>query len=127
MAHEINNPLTYVLVNLEHVAHPGLRSRLAAGGRLAPEDMEAHLAALGQALEGATRVRGIVRDLMTFASGHLDTKALVDVRRVVEASLQMTAHEAPRHRARVERRRRGRPPGGRERSGVSGRCSCASW
>ena len=104
VAHEINNPLTYVLVNIEHVSRQ-LRSHIAAGEPLGPEDIEAQLVALTQALEGATRVRGIVRDLMTFASGHVETKSLVDVRRVLDASLQMTAHEL-RHRARVERRMR---------------------
>ncbi len=104
VAHEINNPLTYVLVNIEHVTRQ-LRSRLAGGEPIAPEDIEAYVGALAQAMEGATRVRGIVRDLMTFASGHVESKGLVDVRRVVEASLQMTAHEL-RYRARVERRMR---------------------
>jgi nitrogen-specific signal transduction histidine kinase len=108
VAHEINNPLTYVLVNIEHVARQ-LRCHIAAGEALGPEDIEAQLVALTQALEGATRVRGIVRDLMTFASGHVETKSLVDVRRVLDASLQMTAHEL-RHRARVERRMREVPP-----------------
>ncbi|MGO8992496.1 MAG: ATP-binding protein, partial [Polyangiaceae bacterium] len=108
VAHEINNPLTYVLVNIEHVSRQ-LRARIAAGEPLGLEDIETVLGALTQALEGATRVRGIVRDLMTFASGHVETKSLVDVRRVLEASLQMTAHEL-RHRARVERRLREAPP-----------------
>jgi len=108
VAHEINNPLTYVLVNIEHVMRQ-LRSRVAANEALTPEDIEAQLTALGQALEGATRVRGIVRDLMTFASGHVETKSLVDVRRVLEASLQMTTHEL-RYRAGVERRMHEVPP-----------------
>jgi signal transduction histidine kinase len=108
VAHEINNPLTYVLVNIEHVSRQ-LRVHIAAGEPLEIEDIEAQLVALTQALEGATRVRGIVRDLMTFASGHVETKSLVDVRRVLEASLQLTAHEL-RHRARVERRIREVPP-----------------
>jgi CheY-like chemotaxis protein len=78
---------------------------MAAGEVLGPEEMEAQLAALGQAIEGATRVRGIVRDLMTFSGGHVESKSLIDVRRVLEAALQMAAHEL-RPRARVERRLR---------------------
>jgi len=50
-----------------------------------------------------------VRDLMTFSHGHLDSKTLIDVRRVVEASLQVTAHEL-RPRARIEKRLREVPP-----------------
>jgi CheY-like chemotaxis protein len=108
VAHEINNPLTYVLVNLEHVTRQ-MRARLASGEPEGVEEMDAHLVALEQALEGATRVRAIVRDLMTFAAGRVDSKSMVDVRRVLEASLQLTAHEI-RHRAHVERRFREVPP-----------------
>jgi nitrogen-specific signal transduction histidine kinase/CheY-like chemotaxis protein len=108
VAHEINNPLTYVLVNVEHVVRQ-LRVHIAAGEPLDVENIEAQLAALTQALEGASRIRAIVRDLMTFASGHVEAKSLVDVRRVLDASLQMTAYEL-RHRARVERRIREVPP-----------------
>ena len=61
VAHEINNPLTYVLVNIEHVARQ-LRAHMAAGDPVSLSEIETHLAALTQALEGATRVRGIVRD-----------------------------------------------------------------
>lgn len=108
VAHEINNPLTYVLVNIEHVMRQ-LRAHVASGEPLGLEGIEVQLGALAQALEGASRVRGIVRDLMTFASGHVDAKTLVDVRRVLDASLQMTAYEL-RHRAKVERRMREVPP-----------------
>ena len=108
VAHEINNPLTYVLVNLEHVTRQ-MRARIASGEPEDMEELDAHLVALEQALEGATRVRAIVRDLMTFAAGRVESKSLVDVRRVLEASLQLTAHEL-RHRARVERRLREVPP-----------------
>ena len=82
VAHEINNPLTYVLVNIEHVARAASRLRVATGEPLGLEDIEAQLATLAQALEGATRVRGITCVfLMTFASGqHPGTKSLVDVR-----------------------------------------------
>jgi CheY-like chemotaxis protein len=102
VAHEINNPLTYVMVNLEHVARQ-LRARIAAGDALDQEEMEAQLTALGQAIEGATRVRSIVRDLMTFSGGHVESKSPIDPRRVLEAALQMAAHEL-RPRARVEKR-----------------------
>jgi nitrogen-specific signal transduction histidine kinase len=108
VAHEINNPLTYVIVNLEHVVRQ-LRVRLAANQPLGPEDIDKQIDALGQALEGATRLRSIVRDLMTFSGGHVEARILIDVRSVVEASLQMTAHEL-RPRARVVKRLREVPP-----------------
>jgi PAS domain S-box-containing protein len=109
VAHEINNPLTYVLVNLEHV----LRRLRAHGASPDAEALQEELTpmtqALAQAIEGATRVRQIVRDLMTFSRGHVDQKGIVDVRRVLEASIQMATHEL-RHRAKLEKRLREVPP-----------------
>jgi PAS domain S-box-containing protein len=105
VAHEINNPLTYLLVNLEHV-----RRRLRAAS--ASDDPIAELAggggdglagleqSLHHAVEGANRVRQIVRDLLTFSQGNVETKSIVDVRGIVESATQMAWHEI-RHRARL--------------------------
>src|SRR5262249_29796154 len=59
-----------------------------------------YVQSLSQAVEGANRVRQIVRDLMTFAQGNVEQRGLVDVRGVVESSIQMAWHEI-RHRARL--------------------------
>jgi PAS domain S-box-containing protein len=107
VAHEINNPLTYLLVNLEHV----LRRLRAAG---ASDDPIAELArgsnggsglpglaqSLQQAIEGANRVKQIVRDLLTFSQGNVEHHGMVDVRGIVESAAQMAWHEI-RHRARI--------------------------
>ncbi len=105
VAHEINNPLTYLLVNLEHV----LRRLRAAS---ASDDPIEELAAVGggglaalalslqQAVEGANRVRQIVRDLLTFSQGNVETRGMADVRGIVESATQMAWHEI-RHRARL--------------------------
>jgi PAS domain S-box-containing protein len=107
VAHEINNPLTYLLVNLEHV----LRRLRAAS---ASDDPIAELAgggggslaglaqSLHHAVEGANRVRQIVRDLLTFSQGNVETRGIVDVRGIVESATQMAWHEI-RHRARLTR------------------------
>ncbi len=105
VAHEINNPLTYLLVNLEHV----LRRLRAAS---ASDDPIEELAAVGsgglsalalslqQAVEGANRVRQIVRDLLTFSQGNIEQRGMADVRGIVESATQMAWHEI-RHRARL--------------------------
>jgi signal transduction histidine kinase len=106
VAHEINNPLTYMLVNLEHV----LRRLRAAS---ASDDPIAELAngsgtggltglaqSLQQAVEGANRVRQIVRSLLTFSQGNVEQRGVADVRGIVESAVQMAWHEL-RHRARL--------------------------
>jgi PAS domain S-box-containing protein len=93
VAHEINNPLGYVLGNL---------SALMSG--LAPEVLTPDLKqALADSVHGAKRVRDIVHDLQTFSRGDATKRnAPVDVLRVMDVSIRM-AHSAVRHRARLER------------------------
>jgi len=112
-AHEINNPLTYALINIEHVLKQ-LRAASAAGTELATDDagadrLPAVVRALEQAHEGMNRVRGIVRNLLTFSHGTVETRTLVDLRGIVESSIQMAMHELV-HRARVERELGETPP-----------------
>jgi PAS domain S-box-containing protein len=98
VAHEINNPLGYVLGNLTALQN-GLSSEAVAG------DVGQ---ALKDAIHGAKRVRDIVQDLQTFsrgddaADGARRESRAVDVLRVMDVSIRM-AHSAVRHRARLER------------------------
>ena len=99
VAHEINNPLTYLLVNLEHVLR-WLRAASASDdpiGQITSAGTQDGLAGLVQSLthavEGANRVRQIVRDLLTFTQGNVDQRTPVDVRGIVESAVQMAWHE----------------------------------
>ena len=63
VAHEINNPLAYVLANLRFVAEAMHKQKtLAPCGAL-----DEAATAVAEAQEGAERVNGIVRDLKAFA------------------------------------------------------------
>ena len=110
-AHEINNPLTYALINIEH----GLRQmRVAAAQTPGPSANEAQLSSrvaplFQNALEGVQRVRQIVKNLTTFARGDVEVRALVDVRGVLESAIQMALHEI-RYRARLVRSLNEVPP-----------------
>jgi signal transduction histidine kinase/CheY-like chemotaxis protein len=104
VAHQINNPLTYLLVNLEHVtrklraasaSYDSMTELAGAQGGL-PELVQS----LQHAIEGANRIKQVVRDLLTFAQGSADHRRLVDLRGVVESAAQMAWHEI-RHRARL--------------------------
>ena len=105
VGHEINNPLAYVLANLEFVT-----SELdLIVGELAPEAfvrLEPRIADLSQALadtnHGAQRVRTIVQDLRTFSRGDDEQMSLVDVRQILDASMRMAAVQI-RQRATIVR------------------------
>jgi PAS domain S-box-containing protein len=98
VAHEVNNPLTYVLANLEwlerrfvEIGDDGVRDRLDA------------------ALEGVRRIRAVVSDLAMFSNVREDNRAVLDVRQVVDSALRM-AQGVVRCRARVTKRYAEIPP-----------------
>jgi signal transduction histidine kinase len=98
VAHEINNPLAYVLLNLERI-RTGLRSLDAHVPNDAVLDL---LEAVQMALQGGRRVQTIVRELSHFSRRGLEVREPVDVHRVLDFAIEMAAPEI-RDRARVVR------------------------
>ncbi len=108
VAHEINNPLTYVLGNLDLVSR-SLRARAdeyRGAGVVSGEEVARVLDGLAHAIavsrDGSERVRRIVRDLTTFARIESDDRALLDVRAVLSPVINLVQNEL-RHRARFEK------------------------
>jgi signal transduction histidine kinase len=93
VAHEINNPLAYALLNVELA--------IRDVGRLddAPPTLRP---SLETALEGLGRVRAIVEDLKTLARPDGERAVPTDVNAVLESTLVLAANEIAR-RARVVR------------------------
>ena len=96
VAHEINNPLSFVIANA------GLLGEVLP--RLASDGDEKALAEASDLLndvkDGAERVRKIVRDLKMFSRPEDTKSGAVDVRQVLESSINMAWNEI-RHRARL--------------------------
>ena len=105
VGHEINNPLAYVLANLEFVTSE-LDVIIGELPHEARERLDARIVDLMQALadtnHGAQRVRSIVQDLRTFSRGEDVAASLVDVRQVLDSSVRMAAVQI-RQRANVVR------------------------
>jgi two-component system NtrC family sensor kinase len=107
VAHEVNNPLSYVSSNLNFIAE-GLeairRALSGAGGALELSYVERMLGdcmdALADAQEGTARIRHVMGDLKTFARGREEGTA--DVKRALESSLNLAMPEL-RHRARLNK------------------------
>jgi PAS domain S-box-containing protein len=99
IAHEINNPLTYLSLHLEAVTAMAERLRPMVEGD-ALELVDKLSASLAVAQDGAMRVRDIVRDLGVFARITDDERTWVDVGAAVRRAVTMTAHEL-RQRADV--------------------------
>jgi PAS domain S-box-containing protein len=92
VAHEINNPLSYLLANCEF-----LEGRLAARETLGG-DPEA-LQAVGEARDGARRIAEIVRGLRTFSRQERDTEhvAVLDLRSPVTAAARIAENVVRPH------------------------------
>lgn len=106
LAHEINNPLAYVLGNLEvlSVTLPrlvGLVRQLdeaQAEKTLGQGVLDSLLESVRDALEGTLRIRKISRSLDTFARAEQVSLMSVELNRAIEAAAAM-AHNEVKHRA----------------------------
>jgi signal transduction histidine kinase/ActR/RegA family two-component response regulator len=93
VGHEINNPLSYVVGNLEYAT-----TELERG----PASSQV-LNALGDAREGAERIRRIVRELRVFGKGSPEPhRELTSPGEALESALKLTGNEL-RCRARLSR------------------------
>lgn len=93
IGHEINNPLSYVIGNLEYISVELKRRNTA------PEI----LAALSDVASGADRIRKIVGELRAFSRGsETERRELLHVEEVLETAIKLVWGEL-RHRARLER------------------------
>jgi len=123
IAHEINNPLTYVIANLELIEEemPRLIQEYATAVQRGPSSrpsterpaserptstVVARLnevsARLRDALDGSERIRGIVLNVKTFSRASDEHRTYVDVRSVLDSSIKVVTSEI-RQRARLVR------------------------
>ncbi|MCS6899054.1 MAG: response regulator [Myxococcales bacterium] len=101
LAHELNNPLTYLTLNLDFLERA--LSKLKQGGmsdREVYEVAEQGAEALQVAREGTDRLAAIVRDLRAFSRVR-EGVGPVDPRRLLELSFVLTRNSL-RHKARLQ-------------------------
>jgi len=107
VAHEINNPLSAVVANLELIAKD--LTRISQDLHVEDRFVEV-FDQLNDARDGADRLRNIVRDLKIFSrSADEERRGPVNVKRVLESSLRMAWNEI-RHRARLVKEYADVPP-----------------
>ena len=97
IAHEINNPLSYVMSNLEFIGQS--LSEMDNGS--ASNRVRDALELVSQARQGAERVRRIVQGLKTFSRADVaENRAPLELQPVLELAINLTFNEM-RHRARL--------------------------
>jgi two-component system, cell cycle sensor histidine kinase and response regulator CckA len=103
MAHAINDPLTYVLLNLDHLSRclPGLAGNL--------DSLPDTMARLAEAREGADRMATIVKRMRSFARTDESSNRVLDLRAVLESVVDLVGHEV-HHRGKLTTRFENVPP-----------------
>ena len=107
VAHEINNPLAFVLGNLDFIAEE--LEALEGGKPIAKADLDELRRAVVASHGGATRVRQIVQDLKTFARSDPHVVTRVDLNKLIDSAMSLVANEV-RHHARLVREPGAPPP-----------------
>ena len=105
LAHEINNPLSFVVGNLSYLRDmidecPGVLQRV---------ELDEMGQVLAHAREGADRVRRIVGDLRALAIGEETDIGEVTLDTIIDSTLRMASNQL-HHRATVVREYAGAPP-----------------
>ncbi|MDP9000605.1 MAG: ATP-binding protein [Myxococcota bacterium] len=113
VVHELNNPLGYTIANVIFALEElnALEADLVTHDQQGASEMAARLErarasvrtivdALREAREGGDRARLILRDLRMFSRADDDKHTALDVRRIIESSINM-AYSEIRHRARL--------------------------
>lgn len=100
VAHEVNNPLSYICSNLNFISEgvEALRYLLKASqDESTPAQMRATieecLEAISESQHGARRIFHLAGNLKTFARGHDEPREQVDVQRALETSLALCQRE----------------------------------
>ncbi len=117
VAHEINNPLTYVMANLDFAlkSMAEMATNLAASPLPSPaaDSLLKQLRSASTALEdvgnGADRMRKIVADLGRFARPEEAARSAVDLWEPLETAIRLSSHQI-KHHARIIREPGATPP-----------------
>ncbi|HEX5750570.1 MAG TPA: ATP-binding protein [Archangium sp.] len=99
VAHELNNPISYVLSNLRFAVDE-LGEAGEAGKPLSDEQSREVQQALREALEGGERMRNIVHDLRSFSRREDEHFGPVDIHAVLDSCASL-ARTTIRHRAQL--------------------------
>ncbi len=95
VAHEINNPLSFVMGNIEHVLD--IAENLPPTELSQLEDIQGSLSA---ALEGTERIATTITELRSFARPDLHERSMLDVHQPLGAAIRMAENQIS-HRARL--------------------------
>jgi nitrogen-specific signal transduction histidine kinase/ActR/RegA family two-component response regulator len=96
VAHQLNNPLAYLIANVEFLAEeipPFLRSLSPTVSTEQAAQLSDMLGAMADVREGADRVSRIVRDLRTLSRMEDDRRELIDIQSLIDSACGLVESE----------------------------------
>ncbi|TAN62290.1 hypothetical protein EPN16_01815 [bacterium] len=95
IAHEINNPLSFLISNLDAMANyvQSLSKEPSLDAGLRKTLLEDFRPMATESLEGALRIKKIVSDLRTFSRRSETKKVLLDINQILESTLSIVWNE----------------------------------
>jgi two-component system NtrC family sensor kinase len=105
LGHEINNPLAFIVGNLDYVQQQLVRT----AGAATPEEQQGMIEAIAEARDGAERVSLIVRDLKVLSHPNDMERGPVDVLASLRSAVKVAGYEL-RDRARLVEELEAVPP-----------------
>jgi signal transduction histidine kinase len=102
IAHEVNNPLTYIYASLAlaDTALVGVRRKGSLTSEADSSKIDDAVDSIHRALEGVDRIRAIMSGVRLLIQAPDERRGLIDIRDVIESSLAIVEHEAKK-KARV--------------------------
>jgi two-component system NtrC family sensor kinase len=95
IAHEINNPLSFMISNLESLEDysRSISESISSGNQVNKTLVDDLTSLTHESLEGALRIKKIVQDLRTFSRRSETQKVPIDVNQVLESTLSIVWNE----------------------------------
>lgn len=90
IAHEINNPLSFLISNLETLRDYTKNIESATANKAITKDLTA---ITQESIEGAERIKKIVQDLRTFSRKSEAQRTLIDINQILESTLSILWNE----------------------------------
>lgn len=93
VAHEINNPLTFLITNLSLIADNAERLRRIGNVNEQDEAIAQMKESIQECLDGANRIKRIVQDLLVFSHASAERTKLADINEVIDSTLRIVWNE----------------------------------
>ncbi len=102
VAHEINNPLTYIITNLNLIGGYAAQIKEVKDVDDRDKKLQAVTESLTECLEGANRIKRIVQDLLSFSHNSRGKTRNIDVNELLDTTLRILENEI-KYRADIVR------------------------